>query len=1045
MFIRGARLRMTTKNLTVTPSDVHLSGFKSAWQYYVEWADTFDIRRERDVLEQMDTILVFVPPINFLFCPILTCARQSGLFAAFLSAFLIETLKRLEEDPSETTRDILIYQTLMMRNTTLGPFQPQPFEPPGHIVVVNILLFASLALILVAAFVSILVKGWIREFDRGLKDILNIKQRAIVREYRAQGFERYKLSQIIALLPLLIYSSLLLFSIGLVTFLLFIHRPSAIVMILILGVGVLFYVFTLITSILDPSAPFPSPISRYFAFIFQHIWESLPRNRWYITWVFLSHRHNLLQGISAAIARRLLWKPCTEDNLGLLDDARPLQDDEYHVTLSALGISCSVLNQVFSLPEESAHRSAVLASDPRYQTGSIKLLRSNMGSPLSLHGARSIASMASFDNFHTLPREEREQLMITLLKESSDLWDIVLAQLVYADAGFREFGFGGDLKTDYVTKNALDLIQSRPKEFNFSYISLISTSIRRHISGCSHRDNNCQNHHIAMWAAAARMFTTFMRYRSLCVTELALVLAQFQMICTTRDDYRRLWRHRLLDAFMNQPVNHESSDKPFLPYLHHGYTLIKAISLLDSFPEFIQFLHDRPHSPAIFRAFAIQFLICLYDKSRVLYERVVDRISSQEVEEWASEALDGQDRSLSGVILHKLGRLEGLSHLPDSELWQEVIERYDRSLDPLTLDLNKPLVHALYHAIGYWGIRRGSLALGNIWLALHAQTADRGINLPIPEENIQWVDHPISEMIALKRLETFSGHKHTFLILFFHSSSFDVLLRALKEYVPNLLMRYRSLNHWVSWLEKRKTLSEGFPASLSNALRILLDPDVPVDHVSSVWSQIYHLYDEVWVGVSNAWQTGFVRTFFSEADGSNNKGISKFLGIRWMEAVWQRVLKRRIREVVIRHADLRWAGFGSDEGYQLNPLTARKEYRERNLNRSGTILLGVLATFLEAAASSGFVTVGLAADISTSNLFKDDKLRQDQEALNRIEAIIHPLLISLPETPPTSNVELPSVDDRTADSTQPDDNTVRYLNERPNPALTIPSLLSIRT
>ena len=52
---------MTTKNLTVIPSDIHPSESKSAWQYYVDWADTFDIRRERDVLEQMDTILVFVP------------------------------------------------------------------------------------------------------------------------------------------------------------------------------------------------------------------------------------------------------------------------------------------------------------------------------------------------------------------------------------------------------------------------------------------------------------------------------------------------------------------------------------------------------------------------------------------------------------------------------------------------------------------------------------------------------------------------------------------------------------------------------------------------------------------------------------------------------------------------------------------------------------------------------------------------------------------------------------------------------------------------
>ena len=895
-----------------------------------------------------------------------------------------------------------------MRNTTLGPFQPQQFEPPEHIVVVNILLFASLALILVAAFVSILVKGWIREFDRGLKVILDMKQRAIVREYRAQGFERYKLSQIIALLPLLIYSSLLLFSGGLVTFLFFIHRPSAIVMILILGVGVLFYVFTLVTSILDPSAPFPSPISRYFASIFQRIWGSLPRHRWYISWVLLSHRHNLPQGISAAIATCFLWKPCTEDNLDLLDDTGPLQDDEYHDTLSALEISCSVLNFVFSLPEENAHRSAVLASDSRYQTGSIKLHRINMGGPLSLPGARAIASMAVINEDPTIYEVAFVILMSNILNASLDLWDTILAQLVYSDAGHVRSRIGDDLKRDYVTKNTLDMIKSGPKEINLFHISLICTYIGRHIKRCWRMDNNCQNDHIAMWAVAARIFTAFMEHKSPCVTGLALVLAQFQMICTIQGDFRpkgRLWQHRLLDAFMDQPVNHESSDKPFLPYLHHRYTLMKAISLLDSFPEFIQFLHDRPHSPAIFRTFAFEFVICLRINSRVLYDRLVDQISSQDIQEWASEVLCGQDRHLIGVILRKLGLLEGLSHLPDDIFWEEAIARYDQSLDPLTLDLNKPLMHALYKGIWVRRIRLGSLALGNIWLALHAQTADRSIKLPIPVEEIQWVDHPISEMVALKRLESFEEYRDALLILFFHSSSFDVLLRALEKYLPNLLACSQSCkNTYPEGGPAPVSNPESFPASLSNALRILLDLDVPVDHVSSVWSQIYHLYNEVWVEVPNSWQTGFVKIFFCEA----NESDGGFLGIQWMEQVWQRVLKHRIREVVIEPADLSWAKIERD------PLPAR----ERNLNQSGTKLLSVLATFLETAASSGLVTIRLADAISTSHLYKDDKLRRDLEALNRIEAIIRPLLVPLPETPPTSNVELPSVDDRTADGTQ---------------------------
>jgi hypothetical protein len=228
----------------------------------------------------MDTILIFVRRIRTHPIVRLIQACQSGLFAAFLSAFLIETLSRLEEDPAETTRDVLIHQTRMMRNTTLGPFEPQAFQPSDSVVVVHVLLFASLAIILMAAFMSILVKGWIRELDRGLKSISVMKDRAIVREYRTQGFERYKLPQIIALLPLLIYNSLFLFSCGLTVFLFSIHRSSALAIAVVMGVGVVFYSITLSLSIVDGSAPFKSPISQLGSSIFRRLYPLLSTHHW---------------------------------------------------------------------------------------------------------------------------------------------------------------------------------------------------------------------------------------------------------------------------------------------------------------------------------------------------------------------------------------------------------------------------------------------------------------------------------------------------------------------------------------------------------------------------------------------------------------------------------------------------------------------------------------------------------------------------------------------------------------------------------------------
>ena len=64
-------------------------------------------------------------------------------------------------------QDVLIYQPQMMRNSSLGLFVPADFSPPEYIVVVNALFYASLGLMLLAEFIAMLIKSWVREFDHG--------------------------------------------------------------------------------------------------------------------------------------------------------------------------------------------------------------------------------------------------------------------------------------------------------------------------------------------------------------------------------------------------------------------------------------------------------------------------------------------------------------------------------------------------------------------------------------------------------------------------------------------------------------------------------------------------------------------------------------------------------------------------------------------------------------------------------------------------------------------------------------------------------------
>ncbi len=170
-----------------------------------------------------------------------------------------------------TIQDVLIYQTQMMRNSSLGPYVPTAFSPPDYIIIVNSLFYASLGIMLLAAFIAMLIKSWVREFDRGLRAMSAPEQRAKTREFRYLGLVRWKLPEMVATLPYLIQISLLSFATGLVGFLFNISKPSCGITAGILGIGALFYAVTTLISIFITSSPFGSPLSLAFAAFYQRV------------------------------------------------------------------------------------------------------------------------------------------------------------------------------------------------------------------------------------------------------------------------------------------------------------------------------------------------------------------------------------------------------------------------------------------------------------------------------------------------------------------------------------------------------------------------------------------------------------------------------------------------------------------------------------------------------------------------------------------------------------------------------------------------------
>ena len=162
-----------------------------------------------------------------------------------------------------------------MRNSISGPYVAPVFSPPPYAVAVNALFFASLGIVLVAVFLCMLIKGWIRELDRKLRGIPDLEKRAIIKELREQGLARWRLPEIIVLLPPLIHISLVFFFIRLALYLLQVHPLPAFLSIAIFGLGVLVYFLSIFISAVDDFSPFRSMYSRVFGSLYRRPYPHL--------------------------------------------------------------------------------------------------------------------------------------------------------------------------------------------------------------------------------------------------------------------------------------------------------------------------------------------------------------------------------------------------------------------------------------------------------------------------------------------------------------------------------------------------------------------------------------------------------------------------------------------------------------------------------------------------------------------------------------------------------------------------------------------------
>lgn len=144
----------------------------------------------------------------------------------------------------------------------MPPAAPKRFAPDRWVIRVNCLFLSSLICSLVAVFLAMNARTWVREYRRGLDLVPVPEERELRRHYRYEGLLRWKMPEIIAALPIVLHISLLLFFAALIDYLFHFHSSLGFLAVALLGLGVLLYLLSTALAAIVPSCPYRSPLSR---------------------------------------------------------------------------------------------------------------------------------------------------------------------------------------------------------------------------------------------------------------------------------------------------------------------------------------------------------------------------------------------------------------------------------------------------------------------------------------------------------------------------------------------------------------------------------------------------------------------------------------------------------------------------------------------------------------------------------------------------------------------------------------------------------------
>ena len=206
---------------------------------------------------------------------------QAGLFSAVSSAFVIDVHSNLRPDPNEQSAALLRAILLTLNQSAvpgeISTVPPIQENPPSEIVTATCLMYASLLISLLAAFVAMLGKQWLNRYLRNSGG--SMIERCGDRQRKCDGLEKWPFHSFVESLPLMLQVSLLLLACGLCRHMWSINALVARTLISLTGLGITFYIAIVIAGISSYACPFQTPAS----IALHSLWKKV-RGRIAIAW-----------------------------------------------------------------------------------------------------------------------------------------------------------------------------------------------------------------------------------------------------------------------------------------------------------------------------------------------------------------------------------------------------------------------------------------------------------------------------------------------------------------------------------------------------------------------------------------------------------------------------------------------------------------------------------------------------------------------------------------------------------------------------------------